>query len=94
MTIEIKNLTKQYNNILAVKNINFKINKGSKAIYIKDEKELDPITKERILTLEKKYGVEQNSCNVVLPDLNKELNYVPITLPSEGKVKGTGTSNV
>ena len=29
MTIEIKNLTKQYNNILAVKNINFKINKGS-----------------------------------------------------------------
>ena len=29
MTIEIKNLSKQYNNILAVKNINFKINKGS-----------------------------------------------------------------
>jgi len=29
MTIEIKNLTKQYNNILAVKNINFEINKGS-----------------------------------------------------------------
>jgi len=29
MTIEIKNLTKHYNNILAVKNINFKINKGS-----------------------------------------------------------------
>ena len=29
MTIEIKNLKKQYNNILAVKNINFKINKGS-----------------------------------------------------------------
>ena len=29
MTIEIKNLTKQYNNILAVKNINFTINKGS-----------------------------------------------------------------
>ena len=29
MTIEIKNLRKQYNNILAVKNINFKINKGS-----------------------------------------------------------------
>ena len=29
MTIEIKNLNKQYNNILAVKNINFKINKGS-----------------------------------------------------------------
>ena len=28
MTIEIKNLNKQYNNILAVKNINFKINKG------------------------------------------------------------------
>jgi len=27
--IEIKNLNKQYNNILAVKNINFKINKGS-----------------------------------------------------------------
>jgi len=29
MTIEIKNLNKQYSNILAVKNINFKINKGS-----------------------------------------------------------------
>ena len=29
MIIEIKNLSKQYNNILAVKNINFKINKGS-----------------------------------------------------------------
>ena len=29
MTIEIKNLNKQYNNILAVKNINFKINRGS-----------------------------------------------------------------
>ena len=29
MTIEIKNLNKQYNNILAVQNINFKINKGS-----------------------------------------------------------------
>ena len=29
MTIEIKNLNKNYNNILAVKNINFKINKGS-----------------------------------------------------------------
>jgi len=29
MTIEIKNLTKQYNKKLAVKNINFKINKGS-----------------------------------------------------------------
>ena len=29
MTIEIKNLSKQYNNLLAVKNINFKINKGS-----------------------------------------------------------------
>jgi len=29
MTIEIKNLNKSYNNILAVKNINFKINKGS-----------------------------------------------------------------
>ena len=29
MTIEIKNLNKHYNNILAVKNINFKINKGS-----------------------------------------------------------------
>lgn len=29
MTIEIKNLSKQYNNILAVKNMNFKINKGS-----------------------------------------------------------------
>ena len=29
MTIEIKNLSKKYNNILAVKNINFKINKGS-----------------------------------------------------------------
>ena len=29
MTIEIKNLSKDYNNILAVKNINFTINKGS-----------------------------------------------------------------
>mgnify|MGYP003952104387 FL=1 len=29
MTIEIKNLNKDYNNIRAVKNINFKINKGS-----------------------------------------------------------------
>ena len=29
MTIEIENLSKQYNNILAVRNINFKINKGS-----------------------------------------------------------------
>jgi|TARA_A100001011_G_C14232743_1_gene809586 ABC-2 type transport system ATP-binding protein len=29
MTIEIKNLNKKYNNFLAVKNINFKINKGS-----------------------------------------------------------------
>ena len=29
MTIEIKNLNKQFSNILAVKNINFKINKGS-----------------------------------------------------------------
>ena len=29
MTIEIKNLSKNYNNILAVKNISFKINKGS-----------------------------------------------------------------
>ena len=29
MTIEIKNLSKEYNNILAVKNINFTINKGS-----------------------------------------------------------------
>jgi len=29
MTIEIKNLNKQYNNILAGKNLNFKINKGS-----------------------------------------------------------------
>ena len=29
MTIEIKNLHKQYNNILAVKNINFSISKGS-----------------------------------------------------------------
>jgi len=29
MTIEIKNSSKEYNNILAVKNINFKINKGS-----------------------------------------------------------------
>jgi len=29
MTIEIKNLNKKYNNIQAVKNINFKINKGS-----------------------------------------------------------------
>ena len=29
MTIEIKNLNKQYNNILVVKNISFKINKGS-----------------------------------------------------------------
>ncbi len=27
--IEIKNLNKKYNNILAVKNIDFKINKGS-----------------------------------------------------------------
>ena len=29
MTIEIKNLSKQYNSISAVKNINFNINKGS-----------------------------------------------------------------
>jgi len=29
MTIEIKNLSKEYNNILAVKNINFTINKGT-----------------------------------------------------------------
>ena len=29
MTIEIKNLNKKYNNIIAVKNINFKIEKGS-----------------------------------------------------------------
>ena len=29
MTIEIKNLNKEYNNVLAVKNINFTINKGS-----------------------------------------------------------------
>jgi len=29
MTIEIKNLNKEYNNILAVKNINFTNNKGS-----------------------------------------------------------------
>ena len=29
MTIELKNLSKNYNNILAVKNISFKINKGS-----------------------------------------------------------------
>jgi len=29
MTIEIKNLNKEYNNILAVKNLNFTINKGS-----------------------------------------------------------------
>ena len=29
MTIEIKNLNKEYNNILAVKNINFTVNKGS-----------------------------------------------------------------
>ena len=29
MTIEIKNLKKDYNNISAVKNISFKINKGS-----------------------------------------------------------------
>ena len=29
MTIEIKNLNKKYSNIVAVKNINFKINKGS-----------------------------------------------------------------
>ena len=29
MTIAIKNLNKEYNNILAVKNINFTINKGS-----------------------------------------------------------------
>ena len=29
MTIEIKNLNKNFNNVLAVKNINFKINKGS-----------------------------------------------------------------
>ena len=30
MTIEIKNLNKKYNNVEAVKNINFKINKCSK----------------------------------------------------------------
>ena len=29
MTIEIKNLNKQYNKVLAVKNISFKIKKGS-----------------------------------------------------------------
>ena len=29
MTIEIKNLSKNYNNILAVENLDFKINKGS-----------------------------------------------------------------
>ena len=29
MTIEIKNLNKNYNNILAVEDLNFKINKGS-----------------------------------------------------------------
>ena len=29
MTIEIKNLNKEYNNVLAVKNINFTVNKGS-----------------------------------------------------------------
>ena len=29
MTIEIKNLSKKYNKILAVKDINFKIEKGS-----------------------------------------------------------------
>ena len=29
MTIEVKNLNKNYNNVLAVKNISFKINKGS-----------------------------------------------------------------
>ena len=29
ISIEIKNLSKRYNNIQAVKNINFKINKGS-----------------------------------------------------------------
>ena len=29
MSIEIKNLNKKYNNIEAVRNINFKINKGS-----------------------------------------------------------------
>ena len=29
MTIEINNLNKNYNNILAVKDLNFKINKGS-----------------------------------------------------------------
>ena len=29
MSIEIENLNKSYNNIQAVKNINFKINKGS-----------------------------------------------------------------
>ena len=29
MSVEIKNLNKQYNNVLAVKNISFKINKGS-----------------------------------------------------------------
>ena len=29
MTIKVENLNKQFNNILAVKNINFKINPGS-----------------------------------------------------------------
>ena len=29
MTIEIKNINKKYNNVFAVKNINFQINKGS-----------------------------------------------------------------
>ena len=29
IAVEIKNLSKKYNNISAVKNINFKINKGS-----------------------------------------------------------------
>ena len=29
MTIEINNLNKNYNNILAVKDLNFKINRGS-----------------------------------------------------------------
>ena len=29
MTIQIKNLNKTYNNVLAVQNISFKINKGS-----------------------------------------------------------------
>ena len=29
ISIEIKNLNKKYNNVLAVNNINFKINKGS-----------------------------------------------------------------